>query len=230
MKYLLFLFLFSPLISFAQKEEVVSHKRKDIKEARVEAKIKAKEQVLQLHDGVLLVRLSTRKKSLAAMRKANKNKLADKTENKLRIKNQKIVNAFRVNFNFCPVYFFYSDYSKYVRNSQLDNVMFLNDSLQLDSTIKVSSNKYLTAELGITEPDTKKYGSTTGFESGEKTTTYYGGPEITVTGLIIKDEQFEQLRKPFPYYVREFSGLPFYRAIHKMVLIMNNNLQKFYSR
>ncbi|MBL4593567.1 MAG: hypothetical protein JKX68_07110 [Flavobacteriales bacterium] len=228
MKRFLILILLIPIISFAQEEKVVNHKRKNIKKTKEEAKIKAENQILDLKNGVLIVRLSTKKKSIAAMRKANKNKLADKTESKLHTRNQHIINAFRTNFNFCPVYFFYSDYSKHIKNNQLDSVVFLNDSLQLDFNIKINAKKFLTAELGITEPDNKKYSSTTGIEKGEKTTTYYGGSGVTITGLIMKDQQFEQLRKPFPYYIREFVGLPFHRAIHKMVIKMNNDLKRFY--
>ena len=219
-----------PIISFAQEEKVISHKKEDIKKAKQEAKLKAKEQISQLHNGILLVRLSTRKKSIAAMRKANKNELANKTENKLRKKNIEIISAFKSNFDFCPVYFFYSDYSKYVRKNQLDSVVFLNDSLQPDSNIKVANKKFLTAQFGTTEPDTKTYSSYTHFDKGEKTTTYYGGSALTLNALVMKNNQLEQLRKPFPYYVREYPNPVTHRSVYKMVLIMNYKLNHYYRK
>lgn len=220
-KILLFLFLI-PFLSFGQKEKKVN-KRK-------QAKSKAITNVIALKSGVLLVRLSEKKNTINAMKKVGKDKLAAKTEYKQRERNLAIVAAFSSNFDFCPVYFFFSDDSKYIRKKQLDSIVFLNEQLQHDSSITVNATTFFTAVLGVTEPDTTNYSKHTYFEKGEQSTTYYGAGEIAVSALIIKDDQIYQLGKPFPYYVREFKGLPFHRAIFRMVQKMNENLLAFYNK
>lgn len=220
MKGFLFLILLIPIISCSPKEHIINHRK--------EAKIKSEKQIVELHDGVLLVRLSTKKNTIAAMKKAGKIKLANKTETKLKERNQLIINAFRNNFNYCPVYFFYSDYSKYVTNNHLENVIFLNDSLELDQTIKTTKQTFFIAEFGAIYPDTTKYATRHYYGNGKKEVKHYGGSEITVTALIIKDNHFAQLKEPFPYYVRERKGMPFQRSIHQVVLNMNFKLKHYY--
>lgn len=222
MKKLIILLVMLPLLSFAQKEKKVR--------PRQQAKIKATANIQQLKKSVLLVRLSEKKNTINAMKKVGKDKLAAKTKHKQREKNKKIIAAFLSNFDFCPVYFFFSDDSKYIRNKQLDSVIFLNENLEHDTSIKVNTRTFFTAELGVTEPDTTNYSSETYFDKGKKSTTYYGAGEISLSALIIKDDQIYQLGKPFPYYVREYAGLPFQARIAKMVRKMNQKLISFYKK
>ena len=202
---------------------------------RKQLRILTKEQINQLKDGALFVRLQTKKKSINAFRKAGNDKLADKIETKQRNYNLKIASAFKTNFTFCPIYFFFSDYSRDIRERHFDNVVFLTDSLLADSTIKFTKKHFLTAEFGTIEQDTAKYYSQNSIESDgnwsvKRVDNYYGRPHMGFGALIIKSDQFIQLRRPFPYYVRTFDSFPIKRKPKKTVKKMNKKLNRFYKR
>ena len=140
-----------------------------------------------------------------------------------------------MNFNFCPTYFFYSDYSKNVMEGQLDKVIFLSDSLQADSTIKINKPNYLTAEFGIIERDTLQYFSHHDYEPGgnwhlHKVKKYQGGTNMGFEALLIKNNKLFQLTHPFPFYVRTFNSLPIKRSLKRTVKKMNKKLFKFYKK
>ena len=61
---------------------------------RKQRKINAKEQIIGLKNGILLVRLKTNKKSIEAMRNHGRTILANKTEGKLKNRNAYIIYAF----------------------------------------------------------------------------------------------------------------------------------------
>lgn len=194
----------------------------------------AKKNVQQMKKSILLVRLKTKEHTLAAMRRAGNTEKADKVEAKLAEENQKIISAFKTDFDFCPTYFFYSTYSDDVLNGKLENVIFLNDSLQPDSSITVINKPFFTAEFGIIEQDTAKYEDGYYYVEGknglEKRTTYSGAASMTFGALIIKNNQFFQLRKPFPYYSRTLRTLPIKRKTTLVVRRMNTQLHNFHGR
>ncbi|MFM2286636.1 MAG: hypothetical protein RLZZ543_2133 [Bacteroidota bacterium] len=192
-------------------------------------------QINQLKDGALLVRLHTKKNSIAALRKIGKDKLADEMEARQRNYNLQIVSAFKRNFNFCPTYFFFSDYSQSIRERRFDKVIFLSDSLVPDTTIRFNKANFLTAEFGNIEQDTAKHISYYSHEpngnlSSKRSENYYGGPNIGFGALVIKSDQLIHLRRPFPYYIRTFDSLPIRRSSSKTVKKMNKKLFKFYDK
>jgi hypothetical protein len=198
-------------------------------------KVKAREQINQLKNGALLVRLTTKEHSLAALRKIGKTKHADELQKKQAAYNLKIIKAFRKNFDFCPVYFFFSNYSTNIRERQFDKVIFLNDSLAPDTSIKFTYNSFLTAEFGNIEEDTAKYYSYASFESDSNegrhlVSHYYGGNEMGFGALLIRSDKFIQLRRPFPYYVRTFDSLPIERSEDEAVKMMNKEMHAFYKQ
>lgn len=191
------------------------------------------EQINQLKDGALLIRLITKTNSIIALRKQQNNKLADRLEKKQAEYNLRIINAFKANFTFCPTYFFSSEYSSNVGERQFDKVVFLNENLLADTSIKFDNKDFLTAEFGMIEQDTAKHFSHYSYlrdSTGrlEKVGSYYGGPDMGFGALIIKSDKFIQLKRPFPYYVRTFDSLPIKRSPNKVVRKMNKKLHKFY--
>ena len=188
------IFLFTTAIGFAQetipRKKRVSHRKQN--------HILAEEQINQLKEGALLIRLKTKSNSILALRKMGKDKLADKVAQKQADYNLNIVIAFKTTFNFCPTYFFFSDYSKEVREKRFDQVVFLNNNLLADSTIKFDNKYFLTAEFGTIEQDTAKYFSHYSYEpdsslSLKRVSNYYGGPDLGFGALIIKSDKFIQL-------------------------------------
>lgn len=202
---------------------------------RKQKRILAKKQINQLKDGSLLVRLQTKENSIAALRKIGKDKLAVKVETKQRNYNIGIISAFKTNFNFCPTYFFFSDYSQNIIERQVYKVAFLSDSLLADNTIKFNNQKFLTAEFGTIEQDTAEYFSHSSYESDgngslKRVENYHGRPHMDFAALTIKSDQLIQLRRPFKYYTRTFDKLPIKRSLNKTVKRMNKKLNKFYNK
>jgi hypothetical protein len=60
-----------------------------------------------------------------------------------------------------------------------------------------------------------------------KTENYYGSSDMGFEALIVKNDQFMQLKSPFPYYVRTFNSLPVRKSNNKTVKKMNDKLFHF---
>lgn len=222
-----FFLLFTSAAGFAQdgKEKKLSH-RKRMQQL-------ADQHINQLHDGALLVRLQTKKKSIEGLREMGKWEFADRVEMRQAGVNKEIVNGFQMYFDFCPTYFFYSDDSKAVKEKDFERVEFLNEKLEVDTTITFEGQNFLTAEFGKVKPDTAQYFDGYAYEPGEdgieQRKTYYGSANMGFGALIIKSDQFVQLSDPFPYYFRTLESLPILnRKRAKVVKRMNEQLHRFY--
>lgn len=225
--------LLSIFLLFVMTQTIVYAQEKgDTKKAsyRRQNKILMKEQIKKLKDGVLLVRLYTKENSIIALKKIGRDEIANKTEKKQINYNKSIISAFRNNFTFCPTYFFFSNFSDSILSKQINGIIFLNDSLQPDSTIKINGHNFLTAEFGIIEQDTAKYFNGYYYYSSDsglgKRSSYYGGPDMRFGVLKIMSDQLIQLKKPFPYYVRTYDK----RKLSKVVSNMNKNLRNYYEK
>lgn len=167
----------------------------------------AEEQIKNLKQGTLLVRLKTSELKINALIKMGDLEEASKVKKAQDIENKKIVAAFKNNFNFCKTVFFFSNNSDNVRKGNCENI-FLNDSLIIDEFKFVDTSKSIfIAEFGTIEQDTLKHFSHYTYEpdgdwSVKKVSHYYGGPDFGFDALIIRDKNFVQLSKPFPYYTR----------------------------
>jgi hypothetical protein len=203
--------------------------------ARKKRSFVASQQINQLHEGVLLVRLMTKVNSIAALRKIGDSLKADKLEKQQAAYNLSIIKAFRTNFNFCPSRFFFSGESKYIIEGQFDKIGFLNDSLCLDTTIKFDGRNYFTAEFGNIEQDTAQYFSHYTYDkkedkSFEHKSNTYGGTNMGIAALVIKSDKLVQLKRPFPYYVRTSVSHPADDGLNQTVKKMNKKLHKFYKK
>ncbi len=224
--------------SFTLISSICTAQSQDVSKAPAKPVIKAEEiatqQIKDLKEGVLFVRLQTRQKSIDAMRKAGQNELADKKQAEQLELNKCIISAFRKEFVFCKVYFFYSDDSKNILDKNFTQIVFVNDSAIRDENIKIETpNKFFIAEFGTSSQDTASYYSHTAYEpdgnfSSGPVQVYYGGSNTGAHGLKIMSDSFVQLRKPFPYFVKS----PFFKRKSFIpattVEKMNLNLFKFY--
>jgi len=229
--FVLLVFVLAISVGFAQETESKEKKTS----LRAQNRALSKERISTLKNGALLVRLFTKKNSIAALKKIGKPEKAEKLEKEQADYNKRIVSAFKANFDFCPTYFFYSDYSTNVSEKQFDQVVFLNDSLLPDTTIKFNSTGFLTAEFGYVEQDTAKYFSYYSFEPNanideSRVKNYYGAPDVSFAALVIHTDKFEQIRKPFPYYVRTYNSLCIERRVKKAVRMMNQDLHNYYRK
>jgi len=191
-------------------------------------------EIEQLKSGVLLVRLQTQNPEINALKEKGLNNQAEQELQNQALYNKTIINAFKNKFNFCPVYFFFSDNSEKVRNKEFKNI-FLNDNLAVDSTIKINPLFYFTAEFGFTEQDTAEstYKSVL-YEKNDSGSLehpeyHYGSPDMRLDALVIKSDQFVQLSKPFPYYAKINKLLSVKSQVEDAVELMNTKLKKYYS-
>lgn len=223
------LLLFISSAGFSQE----THTKKKKIRYRKQLNAITKVQINELKDGALLVRLKTKKNSIAALQKIGKNEAAEKLELKQAAYNLNIVTSFKKYFTFCPTYFFYSDYSTNIKEREFDKVLFLNEKLQADSSIKFVYKTFLTADFGTIEQDTVKYFANYSMEQDknlgtQKVKTYNGGPDFGFDALIIRNDKFIQLRDPFPYFERTRDPMPNKRKLEKVIKKINKRFFKFY--
>lgn len=163
---------------------------------------KAKAQLHELKNGVLLVRLFTNDAKISGLEAAGKTSEANKTAEAQQRENKDILLSFSQIFQFCPVFFFYSDDSEYIRNGNFDGKIF-DSSLTLVNPSEIKESVF-TAEFSETE-------------------------NLGIEGLIIMDEQLFPLEAPFPFYQRKYTVFGTVRLTKsRMVHRLNNKLRDTY--
>lgn len=170
-------------------------------------RLHAIEDIEAMKRGNILVRLKTSQPKIDALKKVGKTEKAEHTAKLQREENLEIVKAFREEFNFTDVYFFYSNQSERVKNNDLKSI-FLSDNLELDTSINADESKAIyVIELANIEPDTNQVFSEyrdqiSGSFEQQRVPTYHGSPNHSFKGFVVKTQRFEQLLRPFPYYSR----------------------------
>ena len=223
MKYLfVFLFfLFASANSYSQLGDDYKNRR-----------IRSKEQIVALKDGALFFRLRTRDAEVAHLRKYGREAEADKIEKKKSDFNKNVIEAFTTYFTFCPVYFFYSKDSKFIRQAQFDSVTFLDAGLVQNKEIRPKPSYYCTAEFGTVQADTARYYGGTRVVEGEtgleERPTYTKGPDAGFKAILIKSDQFIQLVHPFPFYQRTFTANANRKRIMSFVRKLNAALLDYF--
>lgn len=219
-------------------------------ERRIRKNITRK-QINNLKDGALLVRLKTSEPKIAALKKMGFPEEAEDVRKQQKIENQSLIQAMKAYYDFSEVRFFFSYRSKDVRKRSFEGI-FVNDSLQEDSSIVLHNSKHVfTAEFAKLEEDTAMYFShyewvSTGNFAMVRVPVYYGPGGNTFLALVVKDQHFRQLHRPFPYYSRAsfiakkqhpghgFFYLPIQlfspSSYKECVGNLNNKLHRFYQK
>lgn len=156
----------------------------------------AKAQIKELKEGVLIVRLHTRTKSIDLYRQNGNAALANKMEDDQYQENKEIMAAFAQNFDYAPVYFFFSDDTERIKAGDTKGV-FLNSKMLPDTSINPALSFYMVAEYGPLEGETRVIPGDTLVPLPD-----YVPGEILERALVVKDKNFLQMRDPFPYYIR----------------------------
>lgn len=217
---LFFAFLFS-FSALAQQEDEA-----DIKNRTVRAIV----QVRRLKQGALLVRLFEKEKQIALLQKQGKSaSVIQAYKDKIDKQNNEIIDAFKTNFKFCPVYFFYAKDSEHVKNRDFKNVHFIEKSgEELENTL--TNNYFYTADLSELKVDTINYITSVDSrdESDNRIVTRGKKSNIGYESITIRSDQFVDLLTPFPYSTRTYKDLPlFKRSIAKTVSKLNFKLERF---
>lgn len=130
--------------------------------------------------------------------------------------NAHIMRVFKEEFTFCKVYFFKDEHSEKVANHNFDSV-FLNDQLQIDTSLHPLITRFLVAEFGFVQ-------LVNGLNVEEE--------------LVVLNSGFRQMKSPFPYSRfnmnifesrKKLSGLNDLRArVLTEVPLLNRRIEKFY--
>jgi hypothetical protein len=159
----------------------------------------AMEHIQTLQEGALLVRLKTSKNKINALKEAGKEKEAERMVRFQELENKAIASAFITAYNFSPVYFFYSSSSENLAKGNLKGHI-LNSELVPDTSILPSGKSFLIAEFDVS-------------------------PSTGVKSLVVRDKDFNYLKKPFPNYIRTFEDFfIFSRSRLKVIEMYNNKL------
>lgn len=228
MKTLIFLLLIVSGFTGFSQNATVRNFRKLSKEQYNEARRNITEME---QNSVLLVRIHSKTKQIAYYEKYGNLKAASNLKKKTDKRNLRLINAFRSNFRFCKVYFFEDTFSTYILENRFSEIRFYSDSLTVDTAIHLYNSKFYIAEYGRTEDNKEGYRSENRIvvsDSGtEQRTQQYGDYKLNVTAIIIRDNRFNQLFEPFPYYVKMFNGIYNRNYFNKKVYLLDENLFYF---
>lgn len=138
----------------------------------------ARADLLQLRKSMLLVRLHTNDAAIDYLESQGRTKEAERLRERQYLENKEIILSFSRAFDFCPVFFFYSEASNDIREGKLEGNLF--SAQQQPVEPHEFSETYYTAEFSETE-------------------------NLGITGLILMDDQLFPLESPFPFYQRKYT-------------------------
>ncbi len=167
----------------------------------------ATDHIIELREGVLLVRLHSGAGKAQAMERTGLVERAQQFTEAQNRQNEKIRAAFAEGFDYCPVYFFYARHSRYILANDTDGYLF-DAALQPVEPLDLDSVKYLAAEFSRIQPPAAQSG---------------------MPALIVLNDSLQQIAEPFPFFVRTtFLGEAEKQT--KAVRILNNNFIDYYGR
>lgn len=142
----------------------------------------ARQAIQDLKEGVLFVRLKNYDDMIATLMKSGSKGRAEKVRARTEKFNNELMNAFKKNFDFCPVYFFDVPDTEKVLNRDFEGMKHNDEPLQLSD-------------------DQKMFVAIWGFNRGK------GEPaaSTTIEGILLhsaEDDKIVRLPKPFPYFTR----------------------------
>ena len=158
-------------------------------------------QTIDIKNCVVLVRLKTSKNKINALREIKRFNEADEVKAKQRKMNLEIIEAFKKEFDFCPVYFFYSNCSDEIINKNFKGCI-LNEKLLTDTSFNTIIKDFIIAEFDVTE-------------------------NFGIKGLLVKDCNFIQMKKPFPYLTRSFEMFFIKLKKEDVVRTLNNKIKLY---
>ena len=159
-----------------------------------------------LKDGVLLVRLQTGNSKVEALKKAGLSEKAEAARNAADARNLRIQKALKEHFDYCPVYFFYSDKSEEILAGNFESVTDI--EFKKAQNPKFKEGKWLMGDFGLTQNAVDLSTDRETIPSASK----------GLYSFVIKNRHFVQLEEPFPYQDRIFeeTDLEYNRAAEGM--------------
>jgi len=132
----------------------------------------AKENIKQLKEGALFIRLKTSELKINALKERGREKEAEEIRINQEKENKAIAGAFKHNYTFSKVYFFYSNHSTEVKEGRYRQHL-MNADLQIDSSF---AGNFLVGEFDESQNELKAF--------------------------FIKDKNYVPLDNPFPFLIK----------------------------
>jgi len=170
-----------------------------IGQPKIEKRAIANKHIEQLRNGVLLVALDSKYGEIYILQKYLKQQMADELKKEQSIRNKEIYLAFREEFEFSEVYFYYKSYNRYLLDGQYDKVVFYNNKLEIDYDFEPTAQAFYIAAF---EDDSKM-------------------------GLHTYDNKMQALIKPFPNYESERKLIFFKKDAFEVVSSWNERLHNY---
>jgi hypothetical protein len=181
-------------------------------------------------DGCLFVRLHYFPNRIKKLKELGYKKAVVAEQEKIAAANKSMMSAFKKNWNFSPVYFIFPEESKKIKEKRFSEINLLNDNLEIDANITCNCKNALVVEEGrVRRTSTEEYKTDNSKNYGYlfARDTYSADSSQPVQGFIIKDSDFTQLHKPFPFYTRRYRFL-FERSNEAMVKELNYNFHHYF--
>ena len=176
---------------------------------------RANESIVQLKSGALLVQLQSKQISIDAYVEKGYESIAEEIAQDQKEGNIRIMRAFNESFHFCKVYFFISDQVDEIKEKRWDEVNFINKNYETDPSIILEESFFMVAvysKTGESNKD-KQYRSILSFDA-----------------IIIRDEDFIEMTKPFPYYLKMPAEIQKLKKLKKKIYNYDKELRSFYYR
>jgi hypothetical protein len=166
----------------------------------------ARTQAQDLRNGLLLVRLRSMRSSINALEEHGRIAEAQAVKASAFKENTEVINAFR-SLTFCKVLYFYDYNSNLVRTGEFDSIL-LNDKLE-PVTPDTPTGKLFVAEFGEYSSPEKSYHVRHDYQylkenniSPDSSAAWitYGHKGLGIGGIVMMNQQFEPLLKPFPVF------------------------------
>lgn len=176
----------------------------DAQEKNNNKKTRAKNQIIALSNGILLVKLYSEKNKLKALKDSDR---LGEYEAKLKEEHDNIIASFKTHYKFSKVAFFYSHDHHLVKSGDYSSVIDMNGNV-----LNITTRK---AQIFILD----------------SRNVFVESMAIDQRGYSILGNDFQVLSKPFPYYVRKREALSFLRRdFNTLTLILNNNLEAYLNK
>ncbi|MCU0360975.1 MAG: hypothetical protein MUF75_09705 [Bacteroidia bacterium] len=161
------------------------------------SKVVAYWQISELKAGAIVVRLRNNRLLIDELNKSGNKALAKQKIMEQYAMNKNTMMAYIDHFDFCKVYFMYSNSSDSLLNGHRKGI-FLDTTLAINPNIELKETFYLIAERDYA------YNSTIGFVKEDSARLVKEtGTAVRMMAVVLKNKFFHQLKAPFPYLIKE---------------------------
>lgn len=180
-------------------------------------------QLKNLHEGYLFFQLFDREDTKKSIYVHLGDKGVAEYQKELDKKHSNLIAAIKKEYRFSKVVFFHSNDKKALKTGDFSKVKFYNVNNELVNNDTIDFSQYFIAEVSRIELD-----SAEAFTGDGDTIKV---PEYSFSALVVRDKNFKQLKKPFPYYIRTMKGVPiFQKKPYKLIRAFQNKLERVYQR